>query len=461
MTSFTTSKRYPYRSFSSGVFFLKSLLLFILMFPVFFACTAEADFSIGDQVRMNANLFTKYTSNNNYAFLNNNSDNLYIRGRAGMDILVNRYLGFTLSGETYSSHDDEHYHLHEEDEDTGLRLAYLDIISPYSNSISLRLGRQEIVKGGERVFGALDWSPLGRTHDAVSVLFKPNSFMDIDIFLIKVDDNSMADAANVDGEAYTASVYTRLFTGPFDSFEAYYVYQDYDEDSQSALAPQVFSSHSRGGDYEVHTVGLLAKIPLDNNIIVGFEGNYQFGDLGKKHLSSYFVHFGIKKELFFRSLSSLSLEYDLYSGDSDNDDNDVNTYQPIFPSYYKQLGLIAWSGPKNIVIFKAVAGGEIIDNLTWRLAAYVHRLHKKDDSAYLWNMRAWHGGAHAGDDPLNSEYLAKGFDIELNYDFSRFASLKTSYSLLEPLDYIDDFLNMEGKSSRTISQFTCSLEVTF
>ena len=64
--------------------------------------------------------------------------------------------------------------------------AYLELDDLFSKSISVRLGRQELAYGSQRLVGTVEWSNVGRSFDAVKIRYGEEST--VDVFNAKLDE---------------------------------------------------------------------------------------------------------------------------------------------------------------------------------------------------------------------------------------------------------------------------------
>ena len=90
-----------------------------------------------------------------------------------------------------------------------------------SESVALKVGRQEIVYNDSRIFGNVDWAQQGRSHDVAMLKVKDGKFK-LDLGL----------AFNQDGETLTGNILT---TNTYKSFQYAWLHNDWDNFSGSFL----------------------------------------------------------------------------------------------------------------------------------------------------------------------------------------------------------------------------------
>jgi len=78
-----------------------------------------------------------------------------------------------------------------------------------SGTLSLKMGRQEIVYDDHRIFGNVGWAQQARSHDAFVAKFTPNAHNRIDIGLaMNFDKQAIVD------QLYSNAAGTRIFNMP-------------------------------------------------------------------------------------------------------------------------------------------------------------------------------------------------------------------------------------------------------
>lgn len=73
--------------------------------------------------------------------------------------------------------------------------AYVEIKNLWNRPISLKVGRQEMVYGSERIIGAVGWSNVGRAFDGVKWTFGRKNTLDVFAMLLNESDTPVAGAA--------------------------------------------------------------------------------------------------------------------------------------------------------------------------------------------------------------------------------------------------------------------------
>ena len=397
---------------------------------------------LNENLRPFGEIIGRYDYMDNYDFNNNTNDKeetFYARTRLGLDF------GFKHIGGRFQIRDFRQFgnslRNFPDKSNTKIREAYIDLISIPLENMDITIGRQEIAKGEERILGSNDWHWVGYTHDAISIAVKPTPYQKWNALFIKVGESSIADGKTIDNRAYVSGFYTSFFLESFEKLEPYYFYQNY---ASSPLIPQIVSSDSQGKDYKVHTFGLLTKLNITENLFLGFEGNIQSGDFGAKNLESFLLHAKLGAETGVQEINSVILSYDIYSGDKDSNDNTINTYQPIFPSYYEHTGLIGWFGMKNLTDLRLSLSGDIFNSLTWKIDGHLFSVHRLEDGVYLPNNTLYNFVYNSASYSSTSNDLGREVDIILSLPLIKDMTLTATMSSLEPGKYVEDSFGCKG-----------------
>lgn len=199
---------------------------------------------------------------------------------------------------------------------------------------SLRLGRQEVILGSQRLVALRDGPNVRQAFDGARLIVRANG-LELDAFAfrpVRVGGRDFDDAPDP----------TQSFYGVYATFEAGFdVYmlrlerkgavfaQATQTERRTSLGGRVFGRH---GDFDCN-----------------FEGLYQFGTFGSGRIRAWSIASDsgyTPGTLPWRP--RFGLKADIASGDSDIKDKTLNTFNALFPKggYFTENGLI---GPANIV----------------------------------------------------------------------------------------------------------------
>ncbi|MGL4514877.1 MAG: alginate export family protein [Lacipirellulaceae bacterium] len=212
--------------------------------------------------------------------------------------------------------------------------AFVDVKT--GDALTMRVGRQELLFGNQRLVSPLDWANTRRTFEGVRGIVKDGDWQH-DVFytnLVPVDDDDF-DEADYDQSFYGCySVYSGWEGKTLDLY-----YLGYDD--QRNLQPY-FS------DFSLHTVGTRLNGVYEEVYLYEFEGGYQGGrqsGLGLDH-DAGFATVGVGKKLDHKWKPTLWLYYDYASGNVGG--GDFNRFNQLFPLGHRYLGFTDAAARANI-----------------------------------------------------------------------------------------------------------------
>ena len=219
-----------------------------------------------------------------------------------------------------------------------LRTAFADI-GAATGRVSLRVGRQELVYGEQRLVGHVSWLNAARTFDAARVTLRTKAFQ-VDTFAASVvrildGDFDRSGAGNRFAGAY-------LTTGtliPQGTVEPY-VFCKRDVNLRSELGAI--------DDLQSTTTGVRLAGRLPGRIDYGVEMALQRGSLGGDEVRAWAGHWQLRESLPGWGAAKLTGEYNFASGDEDPADGVRGTFDQLYPTPHDKYGLADQIGWKNI-----------------------------------------------------------------------------------------------------------------
>lgn len=195
---------------------------------------------------------------------------------------------------------------------------------------SVRVGRQELLFGAERLISPLDWANTRRTFDGVRGIFRGDGWTSDPFytFVVPVDPNDL-DEPDYDQSFYGVyNTYTAVEDLTIDSY-----YIGYDNQNPGA---------DGSGDFSIHTLGVRLFATLTDDWMFEFEGGPQFGrqsGLGVDHEAG-FATAGVGRKLgsVLPWSPTLWCYYDYASGNTPG--GDFNRFNQLFPLAHKYFGFI-------------------------------------------------------------------------------------------------------------------------
>jgi len=261
----------------------------------------------------------------------------------------------------------------EGDDSFDLRQAYAEVGNLTEFPVSLKVGRQELAYGDERLVGASDWNNFSRTFDAVKLHYQntEQKFW-VDGFAGHVvtiqghgpNSNYGFDFNDADWNDTFAGIYAGTSRLTFQTTEAYFLYRN--KTDSDPLYSNDNGNTVRGYDIkqEIYTVGLRLKSTPGQ--LHGFdyelEGAYQWGRDGGRLTNSFPNAGGIMLPHYAWALESragytwtncpwtprLGVEFDVSTGDKSQFDHTDQSFLNLFPTnhkFYGYMDLFAW---KNV-----------------------------------------------------------------------------------------------------------------
>jgi hypothetical protein len=221
-----------------------------------------------------------------------------------------------------------------------LRLAYVEFGQENKTPVRVRIGRQELAFGEERLIGPANWLNTPRSFDALSGTFR-TAGVRLDAFaasVVKIHDGQFNE--NTPGN-YISGLYTSFSKLiPQAALEPYFFWR-----RQSGLTTE---THTRGIS-DFGTVGFRWAGKSKLNIHYAAEMAKQAGSLGSNTISAWAGHWLLGYTLAGKTLTPrLFAEYNYASGDKNPTDGKRGTFDQLFPSAHDLYGLTDQIGWKNI-----------------------------------------------------------------------------------------------------------------
>jgi hypothetical protein len=219
-----------------------------------------------------------------------------------------------------------------------LRTAFADV-GDAKVPVALRLGRQEISFGEQRLIGSLPWVNTGRSWDAARAILRTSMFQ-VDIFgasLVRSlpDDFDKSGNGNRLAGAYASS--TTLL--PRATVEPY-VFWRRDVNLLSELGVP--------GTLSQTTIGTRIAGLLPAKLDYGVEMAMQRGGLDADSISAWAGHWQLRASLPGWAAPKITSEYNFATGDENATDGSRQTFDQLYPTGHDKLGLSDQVGWRNI-----------------------------------------------------------------------------------------------------------------
>ena len=228
-----------------------------------------------------------------------------------------------------------------------LRTGFADI-GAATGPVSVRVGRQELVYGEQRLIGHVAWLNAARTFDGARVTVRTKVFQ-IDTFATSVVRILDGDFDRSGAGNRFAGVYgTTTTLIPLGTVEPYVLFKR-DVNLRSELG--IVS------DLNEMTAGVRLAGRLPARLDYGVEMALQRGSLGADDVQAWAGHWQLRESLPGWGAAKMTGEYNFASGDEDPADGVRGTFDQLYPTPHDKTGLADQIGWKNI--HHARAGFEI------------------------------------------------------------------------------------------------------
>ena len=275
-----------------------------------------------------------------------------------------------------------------------------------TDNASLRVGRQELLFGAQRLISPLDWANTRRTFDGARLTWKQDK-LTMDGFFVHPVNRNFANESKIDDTNENVDfygVYLSNAGASLGTFDTYYLGLD------NSVA-----------DFSYHTIGSRLVGKSDGGLLYEFEGGVQFGDNSPgfgSHNAGFFTG-GLGRQLDICTCCgpwkpTVWAWYDWASGGEDvpaarGDDS----FDHLFPLAHKYNGFMDLFGRRNLhdVNFQFIT--PVLGNKVKLLLWYHHFFLDQATTPYNVTMAPFNAANAAGDRELGQE-IDMIFNINLN-----------------------------------------------
>jgi hypothetical protein len=222
-----------------------------------------------------------------------------------------------------------------------LRIAYLELGDSEKKTLGLRVGRQEILLGDQRLVGNSNWLNVPRVFDAVRLTIRHNGY--------RFDAFASNAVQPVNGK------FDRPFRQKADNF--YGIYGGLEKMVPHAVVEpyvlwrvtrNLLTEFSRPGNRDFKTVGVRWGGTLPSNFDYQSEMAVQRGGLGTDRMAAWAGHWLLGYSLATPHKTRLFAEYNFASGDRNPRDGVEGTFDQLYPTGHDRYGLADQVGWRNI-----------------------------------------------------------------------------------------------------------------
>lgn len=305
-----------------------------------------------------------------------------------------------------------------------LRQAYVEIGDGKSFPLTLKVGRQVLLYGDQRLIGPLEWSNISRTFDAIKMRYNGSDGLWVDAFVssvVVIDRFGMDDS---DKDSIFSGLYAHIPTLGIQDTELYALYFDDTNRNDHFLTL---------GTHWKSTPGKLGPWDYETEFVV------QTGTAGGSDLRAFasYVEAGYTFQQAWKP--RIGLEYSYGSGDGNATDGKQGAFQNLFPTNHPHYGFMdafSWSNIHDVAMHLSA---KPTSKLTTSLDLHFFWL---DDTADTWRR----ANASAVVRPANdaaSNYAGSELDLLATYAAHANFSITFGYSHF----FAGENLNATGASS--------------
>ena len=343
----------------------------------------------------------------------------------------------------------------ESDGPLDLHQAYIGIGNHKEFPVSVKVGRQELSYGEERLVGAFAWNNVGRVFDAAKLRWQ-NAWFSGDFFssrLVLPDDNNFNTSNDYD---YFSGAYLTSKKLPTLVTEAYFLARNA---SPQAASPGPRSPFTVGSARDIYTVGarLVSATNDWGNLNFFVDGAYQFGHFNDPAIATASAR-SLKQEAYMAIANAsytwheaafvpkVGLEYCFGSGDSNPNDGKHQTFENLFPTNHKFYGFADFASLQNLHDLRFFSSIKPYSRLTLLAEAHLFWLADTHDNFYTVTG-ARRGGIAAtpgtgyGINPGYGSELGAETDLVATWALSPYISIEAAYCHFFRGSYVKDSLS--------------------
>lgn len=294
-------------------------------------------------------------------------------------------------------------------------------------ALGVRLGRQGLLFGKQRLVSHLPWANSQRSWDGARLTLETGGW-NIDAFYTrfvpteKYGFNDWASGSDFWGVYATG----QLGEGKSVGLDLYYL-------GLSNDGPVTVNGTS--GEESRYTVGsrVFGKFG-DSGFDYDAEAAYQFGEIGSADVSAFMLAAQLGYTVTDAGWEPrVFVGVDLASGDDSPGDGDVETFNQLFPLGHAYFGQMDFIGRQNITDLSLGMTVKPTDRLT--LSGQLHHFVRTSGDDSVYNAG---GGVLRATSPGASDEVGQEIDFKATYAVDRHLTLEAGYSHFFAGDYLSD-----------------------
>ncbi|MEW5692388.1 MAG: alginate export family protein [Candidatus Hydrogenedentota bacterium] len=306
-----------------------------------------------------------------------------------------------------------------------LRQAFIEYQNIANTPLGIKLGRQTIFYGDNRIFGPGEWGNVGRYFwDAAKIIYDDLNYLKMDMFIAQqvMSKPHESDTKKSDLTVYGLYSTIKIFNPAIDLF---YVLKKNDKTK-----------------LKCSTLGTR----FDGNLSMLFYSGtfaYQFGDKNEDDIDAWGYNAKIGYLIPRLWLSELGVEYSYASGDDDPKDGNYKTFDGVLGAidmYYGRMAFFSWMNLKD---YQINLDTKPTRKLSTTLQYHWFKLAESKDAWYYGN------GKPQRQDKTGKagSFLGKEILLAVKYVFNKHFNIFTGYCYFFPGEFIKNTGGYKGESS--------------
>ncbi|MEK8022199.1 MAG: alginate export family protein [Candidatus Hydrogenedentota bacterium] len=300
-----------------------------------------------------------------------------------------------------------------DDASVDLRQGYFDVRKLWGTNAAVRVGRQELSYGSERLIGALDWSNVGRSFDAVKFT-APVGKMSFDLFgATLTESNANDNDLNLFGLVGTYK----------DTPVTFMPYIFYKRDGRGNFVSERNAFDT--GKLDQYTAGAYGIWKVTPDLTLDAEGAIQFGTQSSDDIKAWAAHVQGAYRLMAKHDVTVSLEGNWATGDKNATDGKREGFDNLYPTNHKFYGYADFFQWSNLENYRAGISFKPWASTTVAADYHIFRLNTPADA---W--RNAFGGVVRAARTFTSENIGDEIDVTIKHKYRDHMDFLAGYSIL-------------------------------
>lgn len=335
------------------------------------------------------------------------------------------------------------------------RQGWIELANYKGFPLGLKIGRQELSYGDERLIGAFDWNNVGRVFDAVKLRWQVEKIW-AELFAGNVVRNNVLTGRDGGFDDKTEwaddffGLYAQTTICPLHVTEAYVLFRNKDDAVFDGPAREIWTLGARvkstpkvaPWDYYAEIAGQAGEVDAPGSAGTGPFPARRFGDdsmadsVDHRALAAVVGGGYTFEKCPWKPRAGL--EYNYGSGDEDPTDGENNTFDNLYPTNHKFFGYMDRFAWKNMHSPRLTLSAKPHKDLTLQADYHLFWLAEDRDFWYLA------GGGPVGAPPRRSlagtagSFVGSELDLTFWWNAHKHVRLHGGYAVFFAGDFVDD-----------------------